>query len=480
MDANGLAVTDVNTQGYLQISAVVGSGVVIDSANSAVLSTGATATEIPKNLSHWYGLNNFFTSDIVNPASNLTVRSDIAANAGLISLGKAQEFTNGAQSIMKGQVLPSATLDLTGVLPADGNTVTIGGVSFTFRNAPAAATDILIVAGDIPATIQTLYNAVKANATLTNLVTFTAPTAGDTKLNVVAKTAGANVPVASTGAIANVWKHPANGIGGAVGPITTQLTGGYAGAVYDLSGGNAAVNNTVTINGVLFTFVDGAPTANQVQRNGAGGASDTITNLKAALEASTDIRIKGLFTFTIDPAHTDQLIVYASHAGSSGNALTTATSVVTRWKCPGNVAIPFTPGTQPLIGGVDIQSTAAVNTHALQIGVDTNNVFTNLSTKSLKFDLSTSVSMQSIDDFFNSSFQTKMDHMFSASERQSLLDAGVYEQLQIEFDHATKLSNDTREAAYMTFTEFQQYYQMCTSLVQQIIEARNYLLRTIG
>jgi len=480
VDANGLTITNLNTPGYLQISSVIGNGVVIDSANSSVLSANATATEIPKNLSHWYGLNNFFTSDSVNPSSNLTVRSDIAANAGLISLGKAQELTNGAEKIMKGQILPSATLDLT-VLPVNNDTITIGGTVFTFKGAltvPAVAGEVLIGA-DIPATVQNLYNVVKANATLTNLVTFIAPTAGATQLNVVAKTAGANIVVESTGAIANLWKVPADGnIGGlAVGAVTTQLVGGYASATLDCSGANVPANaDTVTVNGVEFVFGAGP-----AQVAFAGGAVAAVAALRTALSQSVDPRIAGLFTFTTNPAG-DQLIATATNAGSAGNKLTVTSNIaagiaVNAWSRPG---APAFAAVTTLIGGVDIESTASVNTHALQIGVDTNNVFVNLSTKSLKFDLSTSVSMQSIDDFFNSSFQTKMDYMFSASERQSLVDEGVYEQLQIEFDNITKLSSDTREAASMRFIEFQQYYKMCTSLVQQIIEARNYLLRTIG
>jgi|GEM_PF-3833485 len=478
VDSNGLTVTDVNTQGYLKVSAVVGSGVVIDTATSTVLSTNATATEISKNFSHHFGLNNFFTSNATNPATDLAVRPDIVANPGLIALGKTQA-NSVTQNVMKGQVLPSATLNLAGLGNIlDNDTVNINGTVFTFRLAMpalAAATDVAIGADHV-ASLQNLYNAVSTNATLTNVITITPP-AGTSIMTITAKASGEILVDDNIAGGPSHWKHPAPFVGAALGPATTKLTGGYAGAVYDLRGGDAANGDTFTLNGVEFTFVDGAPGGNQVQR-GAGGAPVTITNLKAALDASTDARIKGLFTFTINPLHTDQLIISASHAGSSGNALTIASSVFGRLKNPGDTRNNLPAAV--LIGGVDIPSTDSVNTHALKIGPDTNNVFANLSTKSLNFDLSSTVSKQTIYSFFSSSFTTKMDHMFNDSERQFQVDEGVLQNLQIEFDSLTKLTSDTREEAHARFIELSQYVNMLLSVVNQFIKNREYLLRTIG
>ncbi len=480
VDANGLAVANANTPGYLQISAVAGNGLIIDSSKTKVRSTNATATEIPKNLSHAYGLNNFFTSDAINPATDLAVNGTIAGNSGMISLGKAEE-NQQVQYIMKGQVLPSATLDFGGGAPMIGDTVTIGVTMFAFSAAPVLATDVLLVGGNAAASLQNLYDVVKANADVTAAVTITPPVAGATQLNITAKTAGAVVEVDSNVGAGNVWKVPASVVGGGLGATTTRkLTGGYAGAIYDLSGGNAAVGAHFTLNGVQFDFVDGAPVGpRQVQRNGGGVAVDTITNLKAALQASTDPRIAGLFTFTIDHAHQNQLIISAKNEGSSGNSLTISESEGGKLKSPGDVAV-LLPAANHLIGGVDIPTQTTVNTHALQIGIGQNNVFNDLSVKTLSFDLSSTVSHQTISGFFTSSFQAKMDHMFNKSQQQDKVDSGVLEKLHIEYDRITKLSGDSRKAAEAQFVEYLQYSKLLTAYVQKVIEWRNYLLDTLA
>lgn len=475
VDKNGYTVTDTETQGYLELSAIAGSGLVIDTATSKVLSTTATPTEIAKNLSHWYGINNFFNSDATNPATNIAVRADIAANSSLISLGKA-EANSATQNIMKGQTLPSATLDLT-ILPVDNDTVTINGTAFTFKAAltvPAVGTEILIGA-DIPATLQNLYNVVKANTTIVTAVTFAKPAAGATQLTVIAKTAGADIAVASSvGGADNQWKVPANGNGGVVGDITTKLTGGYASAILDCSGANIPANgDVVTINGVPFVFGIGAG-----QVSAAGGSVAAMTALKAALNASTDIRISGLFTFSTNIAG-DKLIATATSAGAAGNNLK-VTSVIAAgiggnaWSRPN---APAFAAVTSLIGGVDIESTSNINTHALKIGPDSNNIFLNLSTTSLNFDLTSTISQQTIYSFFNNVFQTKMDHMLNDSELQNDIDKGVLEYLQKEFDRITKLSSDTAGAEYFKFIEFSQYANMLVSLINQIIKNRETLLK---
>ena len=85
VDINGIAVATPDTPGYLKISAVGGSGLIIDAATSKVLSTTATNTSLPANFGHWLDLNNFFSADETNPASNIALSSSLYCSSVLLA-----------------------------------------------------------------------------------------------------------------------------------------------------------------------------------------------------------------------------------------------------------------------------------------------------------------------------------------------------------------------------------------------------------
>ena len=476
VDSNGIVINTPNTAGYLKIS--TGGGLIIDSSTSKVLSTTATSTSIAANFSHWFKLNNFFSADATNPASNIAMTPAIAANSGLISLGKAQEKTISTP-VMIGQTLPSATLDLSGGNPANNSTVTIGGTTFTFVNALPAAAGIanpVLIAATIPGTIQALYTAVKANAGTNTLVTVTQPTATATSLNIVA-TSATGAAVASTG-LANVWKVSAPTPAGALGPAVTQLISGTASAILKFgAGGDApAAADTVTVNGVLFTFGGIAPGNITV----GGGAAASMANLLTALNASTDTRIAGLVTFALNPADNTQLIATATHAGSAGNLAINSSIAAAGggnvWFGPTGVVA----ATTTLIGGVDTQTTAQLNTHALTMGSGMNGVFANLSKQNWSFSSTTTITQQTIASFFNSSFQNVVDNMFQTSQTDDLVSTGVLKQAQILYDNATKLTPENRESQYMIFMECLQYQQLVENVVMQLFKSKSDFLNHIS
>lgn len=85
--------------------------------------------------------------------------------------------------------------------------------------------------------------------------------------------------------------------------------------------------DTVTFNGVVWTFVSGAPGANQVQIQGT--VEFTVFQLQLALQASSDplLTVASYFAYTAGPV---QLQVTYNTIGTAGNSYTLAASAATR------------------------------------------------------------------------------------------------------------------------------------------------------
>lgn len=90
---------------------------------------------------------------------------------------------------------------------------------------------------------------------------------------------------------------------------------------------NPSPGDTATFNGVLWTFVAGAPGANQVQIQGS--VEFTVFQLQLALQASSDplLTVATYFAFTTGPV---QLQVTYKTIGTAGNSYTLAASAATR------------------------------------------------------------------------------------------------------------------------------------------------------
>ena len=106
VDANGNAISDPDQKGYLKITSATGSyRISIDqltSQESGVVGTNRASTATNRGLSHFFGLNNFFTygTSQANAALNFNIRSDILTSPSLLSTGKVkQSIATGTDSV---------------------------------------------------------------------------------------------------------------------------------------------------------------------------------------------------------------------------------------------------------------------------------------------------------------------------------------------------------------------------------------------
>jgi flagellar hook-associated protein 1 FlgK len=140
------ATASVNADGALVITAnTTGQGIAINEGTSAEATTGF-------GFSHFFGLNDFFVGSTVGGlARNITVRSDIAADAQLVARGQLNEgtlaaddtaLTIGDSSIvarMADKFTENLSFAAAGGLPAAGTTLSGYGATILADNATRAA-----------------------------------------------------------------------------------------------------------------------------------------------------------------------------------------------------------------------------------------------------------------------------------------------------------------------------------------------------
>lgn len=218
----------------------------------------------------------------------------------------------------------TANIVLTGQ-PSNADTVTINGVVLTFKTTATLAADVQIgataaaTAANLAAVINGTNDSVNDN---TGLTTYgTVPLAGT----------GVTASVDATGLIVTV-SAVQSGTGGnalTLAESASNLTVSSAtltGAEADHSTGSLnftgvpANADTLTINGNAITFVNGAPGAHQVQRDGGATATVVAQATKAEINA-----FPGLYGVTAAGAGIF-LALSATAEGVGGNAVTLAHS----------------------------------------------------------------------------------------------------------------------------------------------------------
>lgn len=206
----------------------------------------------------------------------------------------------------------SGTFTLLNVVATE--TCTINGVTFIGRAAaPLLDKEFLIGATDED-TATNLATAINltADAGIDGIVT---ATAAGTVVTIAAVTAGA----------------AGNNIALAVGQASITRSGAT------LTGGSDA--DTITVNGVVFTAVSGAPAANQFQVNADNNV--VATNLRNAINASVSAGVAGVINAT---SALKVVTIAAVTPGTAGNALTLTES--------SGGPIVLAPGTGVLAGGI--------------------------------------------------------------------------------------------------------------------------------
>ncbi len=194
-----------------------------------------------------------------------------------------------------------------GTQPANGSTVVVNGVTFTFKSANAtAATDVLI-GGSLSATASNLLT--KLNASTDAAITAASYELIGSTIVVTHKTAGVG---------GNSYTLDAGTVNARVSGAA--LSGGQAplaasGSITIAS--TPADGATVTVNGVTFTFRTTASTSTEVAIGGTAAA--TASSLASALTTSASAAA----TYTANGA---TVTVAYNTTGTAGNAFTLASS----------------------------------------------------------------------------------------------------------------------------------------------------------
>ncbi|MGA3324289.1 MAG: flagellar hook-basal body complex protein [Terriglobia bacterium] len=345
--ANLAGAINASSTGGQAAGKTYGSGTI---ANTTVMATGSTATGLNLQAKNTGALGN---SDVTS--TNWTAGS---FGGGNLSGGVTVKTATATFTV------PPATL------PTAGQTVTIGGTTYTFvsgANNLTAADDVLI-GTDVPSTLVNLVGALTASQSNGQgpSQTYGPLTSENTSVNVTGSTANTITLTAPTsGAVGN--STPLSSTWGAF--EVADLTGGAnnqsASATLTLSAGALppSAGQTVTIGGTTYTFVSGAnnlAAANDVLIG--ADAATTLANLFGAITKSTtapqgpsstygpDTSANSSVTASLN-AVTNTITLTAANSGAGGNS----TAVSTNW----NGAL-FAGG--DLAGGMDGQLAAGTLT----------------------------------------------------------------------------------------------------------------------
>jgi flagellin len=317
-------------------------GGVAGSYNVATVQTGAGMAINPQNL-----------DQAVLTATTAGVNNNTTLTASFLN-GTTTGAVSGSGDLAGGVANSAATgyFNLT-ANPLNGNTVTIGTMTYTFvTGSPTAANQVAINSNSVTTTLSNLAAAVTggngsgsaygagtiANGGVTsftvvgNQATITASAVG-------AGTAGQN-GASGTGNYLTLTANLSNGVGGGAIPTPTMLSGGSdatnakATGILNL-GSLPQAMSTVTIGTTAYTFVSGTPTGtDQVALGVASGNTTaieaTLNNLMEAVNYGVGGNGAGLGTIysgishantqaTITGVSGDQANVQAVSGGSQGN-----------------------------------------------------------------------------------------------------------------------------------------------------------------
>jgi flagellar hook protein FlgE len=232
----------------------------------------------------------------------------------------------------------TGTLTVPPRLPTAGQTVTIGGTTYTFATTitPQSAADTVLIGADVASTLANLAGAINASSTggqaagktygsgTSANTTVTATGSTGTTLNLQALNAGAlgNSDVTSTN-----W--PAGSFGG------TDLSGGVtvqtATATFTPPATGPSAGQTVTIDGTTYTFVGSLTNAPDEVLIDNSSVQNTLANLVAAINADPTqasqgySSVAGANPVTAVLNQTNNTITLTAPAsGSGGNSISLA------------------------------------------------------------------------------------------------------------------------------------------------------------
>lgn len=175
VDENGATISEGDgTEGYLVIEA--------NDHKNGILIDGA-------DFSQFFQLGNLFITDSID--GSIKVRPDIISDANNLAIGSITKGAAVPVHAQSGMVSTVATLDFAGGNLANGNTLTIDDVEFTFVNAITGPNQVLI-AGNLDATITNLVSAINQNRRVSLLVNSRSTAGGRLTLTALRAGTGSN------------------------------------------------------------------------------------------------------------------------------------------------------------------------------------------------------------------------------------------------------------------------------------------------
>ncbi len=224
--------------------------------------------------------------------------------------------------------------------------------------------------------------------------------------------------------------------------------------VFNLGGGVPNPGDTITINGVVFTFGPGAGQVN------IGNGVQTITNLIAAIQASGDIRLNpNILSFAAVVGHPDRLSITAK-AGTLANGVNgVATSITVTTTAAGGVVLAPTVGTNR-------EPTLTLPSYSYAIGRDSKGLFDALD-QSVIFNIGNNQSSMKIEDYL-SGWLTKMSADCKNSEINSKAAAETVKMTQQALDDVVKADE---QGAMYDVMQSAQTKNLMSYLLRIILEA---------
>jgi flagellar hook protein FlgE len=283
------------------------------------------------------------TGSTENTLSLQAVESGTGGDALITSTGwMAGSFAAGDLSGGVSEQSATGTLSVPPPLPTAGQTVTVGGTTYTFASAITAqsAANTVLIGSDITSVLANLAGAINASSSGGQAAgtTYSSGTVANTSVTATG----------STGDTLSLQALQSGVVGNSYAIASTWSAGSFGGG--DLSGGVAAesatgtltantlptAGQTVTVGGTTYTFANSVTSESPADSVLIGlDVQSTLANLAGAINASsTDGQAAGTTYSTGTEANNlatatgsaqTTLSLEATQSGTGGNSVTTAT-----------------------------------------------------------------------------------------------------------------------------------------------------------
>lgn len=241
-----------------------------------------------------------------------------------------------------------------------------------------------------------------------------------------------------------------------------------ASACIFLNGANPNNGDTVTINGVVFAFLNALVGENAVQIG-----ANTTDRLLAAIQGSKDIRLKDVVNAANDGA--GGIKITAIVAGTPGNGITISATDANILKTDSGHGTNLP--TNNLQGGTYAQDAGQNKTHldkidsfAYELHSNDEGIFQTLSSDIISFYNGTNIGTQTFTNFFGS-FRTQLANAYTQSESDLKVDEKASEAIQVRYNNETRNTKDNRDEQMVDFIGALRSIEAILSILTQDFKA---------